>query len=264
MMTKKRLWELCEAGQVANHPLRYLPETDSTNRVAMAQARMGAPTGLVVIADHQTQGRGRLDKKWLSSSGNGLYFSVILRPQLPLEQLGQITLAVGEAVAAALEPLVGEMVMLKWPNDIIISDMKCGGILAESDISNLDSPLVVLGIGLNLRQPEAGYPFEIAERAGALADYSSSSLDPGVLLEDLVTNIDGVLVELEQKGWPAIRKRWQKRDITMARRMTWVTVKGEVIKGISQGIDDQGLLYIRDDSGARHEVLSGDVQLQTQ
>ncbi|MEN8257147.1 MAG: biotin--[acetyl-CoA-carboxylase] ligase [Thermodesulfobacteriota bacterium] len=262
-MTKKnRFQELCEAGQVGNHPLRHLAETDSTNRVAMEQGRKGGQTGLIIVADHQSQGRGRLDKKWLSSAGDGLYFSVILRPLLALDELARITLAAGAAVAEALQPLLAEMVMLKWPNDIIVGNRKCGGILSESDISNIDRPLVILGIGLNLQRPEEGFPAEIADRAGALADYSSEFIEPGVLLEELIAKIDHVLTELEQQGWPAIRKRWQQRDITMARRMTWVTAKGEVINGVSQGIDEQGLLYIRDDSGTRHEVLSGDVQLQ--
>ncbi len=263
MTTKKRLQQLCEQGRVAGHPLRYLPETDSTNRVALEQGRSGGGTGMVIVAGHQSAGRGRLGKKWLSSAGGGLYFSMLLRPLLPLDEVAKITLAAGVAVAEALEPLCRERVMLKWPNDIIIGHRKCGGILAELDISSIDTPLVVLGIGLNIQAPAAGYPPEIADRAGALADFSTVSLEDGSLLEGLVTNIDRVLVELEQHGWPAIRTRWQQRDITLARRLTWVTARGEVIHGVSQGIDEQGLLFIKDDSGVLHEVLSGDVQLLT-
>lgn len=262
-MTKKRLQEFCEQGWVAGHPLRYLPETDSTNRQALILSRAGGPTGLVVVAAHQSAGRGRLGKKWLSSPCDGLYFSLLLRPHLPLEELTKITLAVGVAVAEALEPRCRERIMLKWPNDIIIGGRKCGGILAEADISNVESPVVALGIGLNLQQPSGGYPLEIADRAGALADFCEASLDPGSALEDLVVNIDRVLAELEQHDWPEIRRRWQQRDITKAKRLTWLTAKGEVINGISQGIDKQGLLFVRDDRGTLHEVLSGDVQLAT-
>ena len=263
MTTKNNLEELCGAGRVAGHPLRYLPDTDSTNRVALEQGRQGAASGLVIVAAQQSAGRGRLGKKWLSSAGDGLYFSMIVRPLLPLADLAKITLAVGEAVAEALEGRCREQVMLKWPNDIIIGGRKCGGILAESDISNVESPLVVLGIGLNLKEPAGGYPPEIADLAGALADYSADILEPGSVLEELVVTIDRVLAELEQQGWPAIRKRWQQRDITLARRLTWLTAGGEIINGISQGIDGQGLLFIKDDRGVLHEVLSGDVQLLT-
>ncbi len=263
MTTKKRLEELCAEGRVAGHTLRYLPETDSTNRVALEQGRKGGPTGMVIVADHQSAGRGRLGKKWLSSSGDGLYFSLLLRPLLALDDVAKITLAAGVAVAEALEPLCREKIMLKWPNDIFIGHRKCGGILAELDISRAASPLVVLGIGLNLKEPAAGYPPEIADRAGALADFSAGTLEPGSLLADLVTNIDRVLAELEQQGWPAIRSRWQQRDITLARKLTWVTAANEIISGVSLGIDEQGLLFIEDDNGALHEVLSGDVQLQT-
>ncbi len=263
MTTKKRLEDFCAEGRVAGHPLRYLPEADSTNEVALEQGRKGAATGLVIVARHQSAGRGRLGKTWLSSPGAGLYFSVILRPMLPLEELARVTLSAGEAVAEALEDSCRQKVMLKWPNDIVIGGRKCGGILAESDISNVASPLVVLGIGLNLQRPENGYPPEIAERAGALADFSQASLEQGRLLEELLSNIDRVLAELEQQGWPAIRQRWQQRDITLGRRLTWVTAAGALITGVSQGIDDQGLLFIKDDSGVLHEVLSGDVQLAT-
>lgn len=261
-MTKdSRLEKFCEEGGVAGHGLRYLPETDSTNRVAMEQGRQGAATGMVILADHQLEGRGRLSKKWLSSSGDGLYFSVILRPRLAPDDLAKITLAMGVAVAEALEPLVNEKVLLKWPNDIVIGQRKCGGILAESDISKVDAPMVILGIGLNLQRPTEGYPADIAERAGSLADYCRAPLEAGSLLEELVLNIDRVLAELEHHGWLTIRRRWQRRDITMGERLTWVTAKNEVISGVSLGIDEEGLLFIKDDSGSIHEVLSGDVQL---
>ncbi|MBU1639221.1 MAG: biotin--[acetyl-CoA-carboxylase] ligase, partial [Proteobacteria bacterium] len=238
-----------EEGRIAGHPLRYLAETDSTNRVGLEQGQKGVDDGMVIVAGQQTAGRGRLGKKWLSSPGNGLYFSMILRPKLPLDELAKITLAAGVAVAEALQPLCRERIMLKWPNDIVIGGRKCGGILAEADLSKADRPLVVLGIGLNLSKPLEGYPQEIAELAGALADQSAESLDPGRLLEALVSHIDGVLAELELQDWPAIRRRWQQRDITKAKRLTWLTAKGEVISGVSQGIDEHGLLFIRDDSG---------------
>ncbi len=263
MTTKNNLQELCAQGRVAGHALLYLPETDSTNRVAFEQGRKGAGAGLVIVAGQQTAGRGRMGKKWLSSAGDGLYFSMILRPLLPLEDVAKITLAAGEAVAEALQAWCREQVMLKWPNDIVIGGRKCAGILAESDISNVESPLVVLGIGLNLQRPQVGYPSEIAKRAGALADYSDDNLEPSKILAELVVSIDRVMAELEQQGWPAIRKRWQQRDITLQRRLTWVTAGGEIITGISMGIDEQGLLFIKDDVGVLHEVLSGDVQLLT-
>lgn len=262
MTIKKNFEQLCAQGEVAGHPLCYLPETDSTNRLALEQGRQGAASGLVIVAGRQSDGRGRLGKKWLSSAGDGLYFSMILRPRLPWAELAKITLAAGEAVAAALQGGCLEPVLLKWPNDIIIGGRKCGGILAESAFVQGETPLVVLGIGLNLKVPASGYPPEIADLAGALAEYQKEGIEPGQLLGELVLHLDQVVAELEAQGWPAIRSRWQQRDITRARRLTWLTAKGEVITGISQGIDQEGLLFIKDDSGVLHEVLSGDVQLQ--
>lgn len=262
MSIKKHLEELCAAGRVAGHELRYLPETGSTNEVALEQGRLGAATGLVIVAGHQLAGRGRLDKKWLSSPGDGLYFSMVLRPRLDWQEMARITLAAGLGVAEALSPLLCEPVLLKWPNDIIIAGKKCGGILAESDMSAPDGPLVVLGVGLNLRLPAAGYPPAIANRAGALAQYCRHPLEQGEVLESLVVHLDLVLQELEEQQWPAVRERWRQRDITMGRRLTWLTAKGVVVNGVSRGIDDNGLLFIRDDNGTLHEVLSGDVQLQ--
>lgn len=262
MSIKKRLEELCAAGRVAGHELRYLPETGSTNEVALEQGRLGASTGLVIVADHQLAGRGRLDKKWLSSSGDGLYFSMVLRPRLAWEEMARITLAAGLGVAEALASVVSEPVLLKWPNDIIVAGKKCGGILAESDMADPDMPLVVLGVGLNLRRPAAGYPPAIANRAGALAEYCRQPLEQGDVLESLVVHLDRVLEELEDQQWPAVRQRWRQRDITMGRRLTWLTTTGAVVNGVSRGIDDNGLLFIRDDNGTLHQVLSGDVQLQ--
>lgn len=262
MTTKKTLEALCEEGLVAGHPLRYLPETDSTNRVGLEQGGQGADHGLVIVAGQQTAGRGRLGKSWFSTPGHGLFFSMVLRPLLPVADLAKITLASGVAAAEALQPHCRERIMIKWPNDLVVAGRKCGGILAEADLGRPGAPVVVLGIGLNLRRPAAGYPPDIAERAGALADHCDGDLEPGGLLSCLVTQIDRVLAELEHQQWPAIRRRWQQRDLTKAKRLTWLTAKGEVICGVSQGIDEEGLLFIRDERGTLHEVLSGDVQLQ--
>lgn len=262
MTTKNRMAQLCEQGQVAGHPLRYLAETDSTNRVALEQGQQGgAAAGLVIVAGQQSAGRGRLGKKWLSSPDHGLYFSMVVRPRLSWSELSKITLASGLAVAEALQPHCRDEVMLKWPNDMVIGGRKCGGILVEADLSRAESPLVVIGIGLNLQRPAGGYPPEIAARAGALADQRGEDIDAGSLLEKLVSHLDRVVAELEQQGWPAIRERWQQRDITLGQKLTWVTAGGELITGISQGIDTEGLLFILDDHGTLHEVLSGDVQL---
>ena len=123
-MTKNRLEELCEQGRVGGHPLRYLPETDSTNRVALEQARQGGASGLVIVAAQQSEGRGRLGKKWLSSPGDGLYFSIILTPHVAMEDFAKITLVAGVSVSEALQPLSPEKVMLKLPNDIVIGGRK--------------------------------------------------------------------------------------------------------------------------------------------
>src|SRR5437660_12347301 len=126
---------------------------DSTNLEAMRQARAGAPEGLSVVAREQSAGRGRLDRTWHSPKDAGLYFSIVLRPKLPMNLWPLLPLMAALAVSDALMKSCGLRADIKWPNDILANDRKLCGILAET-IETTNGPAAIIGIGINLTKDE--------------------------------------------------------------------------------------------------------------
>ena len=243
----------------------WLDVTDSTNAAALTAGEQGAAPGTVVVADSQTDGRGRLNRSWLSPPGMGLYFSVVLRPALAVEDLPKITLAVGLAVSKAVEAEYDVSPQIKWPNDLLLGERKFGGILTETGslqtIPSGQHPLVVVGVGLNLFPPEGGFPPELKERATSLSLHADRKIARELLIEACVKAIEEMLQRLEADDFPAILSEWMQRDATKDRILNWVTPMGKEVTGVSLGPGPDGLLHIRDAEGAVHAVLSGDVSL---
>src|SRR4051794_14278733 len=145
---------------------RHLAECRSTNDEAAAWARAGAPHGALVIADAQTGGRGRLGRTWHSPPGENLYFSTVLRPEIPPHRAPPLTLAVGVALADAVRE-AGCDAQLKWPNDLLLDGKKVAGILTEMTTSGGRVEFVVIGIGVNL--DARAFPAELDGRATSIA-----------------------------------------------------------------------------------------------
>lgn len=242
-----------------------LKVTGSTNSVALAEGEKGALPGTVVVADSQTGGRGRLNRNWLSPPDMGLYFSVLLRPDLVAEDLPKITLAAGLAICQAVEIEYGVVPQIKWPNDLLLAGRKFGGILTETGalqiMPNRQKPLVVVGVGLNLHQPESGFPSDLKQRATSLSLHTDREILADTLLEACIRSIEEVVQRLERGDFQVILAEWRERDAIGDKVLTWVTPKGEKVTGKSLGPDAEGMLRIRDQAGSIHEVLSGDINL---
>jgi BirA family biotin operon repressor/biotin-[acetyl-CoA-carboxylase] ligase len=219
----------------------------STNDEAARYARAGASHGTLVIAERQEAGRGREGRAWASPSG-GLYFSAVMRPPLPLADVPPITLAIGIAVCDAARAF-GADAALKWPNDVLIGDKKLAGVLVEtqSQGGRLDS--VIVGIGVNLGTvPEA-----VASRAIAL------DVDRETFISELVTQLERWVDRYVACGLDSIIPSWQQRMAPglSARAM----IDGAALSGELAGIDLDGSLLLRDDTGRVHRVRSGDVEV---
>jgi len=257
------LWQqMKDTGLLDSRPVVFLEETESTNSVAMDLGRKGASPGTVVVAEGQTAGRGRLSRKWISPTGSGLYFSLILRPRLDLEDLPKITIAAGVAICMALEQETSSVPKIKWPNDILFNGKKCGGILAEADyLASPDSPLVVLGVGINISTPLSAFPPDLRGKVTSLAAVAGIGFSRGKILQTILQSLDEELTLLEGGGFQGILAAWRTRDAIGKARLTWVTQTGRAVNGISLGPDERGILHIRDESGDIHEVISGDINL---
>ena len=205
-----RAYASCLPGRRLGGPLRAYPTVASTQAVARAWAQAGAPEGAVVLADHQTAGRGRLGRPWAAPTGTGLLFSVVLRPPLPLARWAEIPLAAGCAIAEGLEAVSGLAVRLKWPNDVMAEGRKLAGILAEGVAG--PAPVVVLGIGVNVSQAEGDWPPDLAGQAASLAILGAPvAREP--LLAALLDRLDAWYGVLLEEGFAPVRAAWRRRGL---------------------------------------------------
>jgi BirA family biotin operon repressor/biotin-[acetyl-CoA-carboxylase] ligase len=195
----------------------------------------------------------------------GLYFSIILRPDLAPEHLPKITLAAGLAICKAVEAAYSVVPQIKWPNDLLLDGRKFGGILTETgslqNLSTGQQPLVVAGAGLNLFSPAGGFPDDLQERATALSFHTERKISEEALLQANIVAIEKEVERLEKGYFPEILKEWMQRDASHGKILTWVTPQGKEVTGVSLGPDADGILRIRDAAGEVHEVISGDVNL---
>jgi BirA family transcriptional regulator, biotin operon repressor / biotin---[acetyl-CoA-carboxylase] ligase len=242
-----------------------LKVTESTNSFTLDLANKGADTGTVVMADSQTGGRGRLNRSWLSPPGMGLYFSLLLKPDLAAENLPKITLAAGLAISKAVAAESAVSLKIKWPNDLILDNKKTGGILTEtSAVQNLTGSrktYVVIGVGLNIYEPEGGFPASLKDRATSLSLHCDREIVTEKLLERCIFEIEKVVRRMEEGDFPAILEEWKQLDALKDQELSWVTPQGRQVTGRSLGPDADGILHIREKTGIIHEVISGDVEL---
>lgn len=219
----------------------------STNDEAARYARAGASHGTLVTAERQDAGRGREGRAWASPLG-GLYMSAVMRPPLPLADVPPMTLAIGIAVCDAARAF-GADAALKWPNDVLVGDKKLAGVLIETQSQGGKLDSVIVGIGVNLEV----IPESVANRATAL------HVDREVFLAELITQLERWVDRYVACGVESIVPAWQER---MARGLSArAVIDGTVLTGELAGIDQDGALLLRDDTGTMHRVRSGDVEV---
>jgi BirA family transcriptional regulator, biotin operon repressor / biotin---[acetyl-CoA-carboxylase] ligase len=245
--------------------VRVVDETGSTNADVLALARAGAPEGIVLVTDHQTAGRGRLDRRWEAPPGSSLLVSVLTRPAghgLGDDRLHLVTTAMGVAAAEACRAATGADVRLKWPNDLVADAgegvRKVSGLLAETVVDGGRVSALVVGIGINADWPAV--PDELAGLAVALNHLTGRSVDRPALLAALVAGFDdwyGRIGSAEGEG--ALRGRYRELSATLGRRVRVETPDGTVT-GDAVDIDDEGRLLVVDDCPDRPRAIAvGDV-----
>lgn len=226
--------------------IRLLAEVDSTNRVVRAAADGGAGEGMVVIADHQTAGRGRLDRTWEAPAGSAILMSVLLRPGLPATDLHLVTAAVALAARAACSSVGGVLPDLKWPNDLMVGEAKLAGILAEATLPTSEAgSAVVVGLGLNVSSCPPGAVF--------LQAVGQGPVDPSALVADLLGDLDR-----RMGRWDQVIGDYRAACATIGRRVRVVTPGGEMV-GHADAVDDHGRLVVTSEDAARHVLAAGDV-----
>ncbi len=256
-------WSLDEISQglAANRlgcKFHYFFEIASTNSHARQLADNGAAEGEVVIAESQSQGRGRLGRRWQSPPFVNLYFSVILRPKLAPVDAPQITLMAAVALAETVDSFIGATAGIKWPNDILVGGKKLAGILTEASCDSERLHYVILGIGVNLNYAVGLMPKEIRERATSIAHLTGKPLNRESFFRRLIQDLDRCYGELERSGFAALARRWLAHFSLRDRRVR-VELLGQAITGWARGIDRDGALLIEDENGVQQRVIAGDV-----
>lgn len=210
--------------------VEVVPSVGSTNELVGARAVAGEPAGLVVVAEVQTAGRGRLDRRWTSPPRAGLTLSVLLRPDLPPERLRWVPLYGGVAVARALREQTGVDAVLKWPNDVLVGGRKVCGLLAEVPAPGA----VVLGIGLNVSTTRPELP---VGGATSLALEGATTVDRDTLLRALLRSLSAVLAEAAPDAYRAL-------CATLGTRVRLELPGGGQVRGVAETVDDDGRLVV--------------------
>ncbi len=245
--------------RILGKELYLFPDTVSTNTLAMDMAMKGAPEGTVVIAETQTGGKGRLGRKWFSPKGN-LYLSAILRPVIATYKAPLITLTGAVAVASAIRKQCGLDARIKWPNDIIISGKKAGGLLTEMSAEQDRIRHIVLGIGVDVNMELDALPVDVRALTTTLASEAGDAIDRTVLLRRVLRELDSwyrIFLTNEQD----MLREWTSLNMTIGNRVT-VTGAGKTVEGLAKRIDSEGRLMIQLEDGTVHAVAAGDVTVQ--
>jgi BirA family biotin operon repressor/biotin-[acetyl-CoA-carboxylase] ligase len=228
-------------------PLLAFASLPSTQAWCRVLARRGAGEGLVVVADHQTEGRGQRGRRWVAPPGKALLVSCLFRPETPAARWGELPLLAGVAVAEALEAAAGLAVRLRWPNDVLVAGRKVAGILAEG-VPGEDAH-VVLGIGVNVSQVAGDWPTELAGRATSLSALGRP-VDRPTLLVAILAALAGRYTEWQQSGFGPAHAAWRPRAL-LGHRME--TGRGS---GVAVDLAPGGALVLRGDDGTVMTVVA--------
>jgi BirA family biotin operon repressor/biotin-[acetyl-CoA-carboxylase] ligase len=229
--------------------LFYFPVVNSTMEIAKDLARKGCPHFTVIVADRQKKGRGRLNRKWRSDAG-GLYFTMVLRPSIPIVLSARISFLASLTLTRVLRDMFDVDASVKWPNDILVNDYKIAGMLTEIEAEADRVHFLNIGIGININND----PSRSEPRASSL----KKILDRQISRNDLLSRfLDDLESQMKQVDFDCIVSEWKKYTITLNRRVRIVTTQ-ETSEGIAVDVDDNGALILETSDGSLKKILYGD------
>lgn len=238
--------------------VHYHDTLPSTNELAFRMATDGAEHGEVVVTDQQTAGKGRRGRAWVSPPGLNLYFSAILRPELPPHRAPELTLVAAVALAEALREAGGNA-QIKWPNDVQLDGLKVAGILTELSANPDQVNFVILGIGVNLNAQPEHFPEEVRATATSLAQARGQRVPRAHFTANLWTRLEEWLDLHMETGFEVVRERWKELSSTLGQDVL-VRTDGRELLGLAEDIDASGALMVRTGEGRLERVLAGDVE----
>ncbi len=227
-----------------HHSLFVFDSIPSTNTLALELAKQDVPHATLVLADQQTAGRGRMDRQWFSPPGTNIYGSLILHTKARLSKIGWIPLAAGLAIAKTLDLYSGTPIFLKWPNDILISGKKVGGILCETSGSARDNQSIVVGFGINVNLLLHEFSEDLQKTATSLLMIQGQEVDRHSLIAELATSLEDYWEKHVTQGHHDWKQDYHKRCSTIGQIVRAKMTEGKTIEGRAEGIGDLGQLYL--------------------
>ncbi len=234
----------------------YHDTVGSTNTIAYNLAKSGAKEGVVVVAERQTKGRGRLSRIWSSPKEKGIYLSIILRPKMTPFKAPVMTLMAAVSLAQAIRESADVQAFIKWPNDILINEKKVSGILTEMDAEADFVKFLILGIGINANTKILDLP----KGATSIAQESGVFVVRQQLVKALLERLEQNYLLIQKEGFAPIRTQWRNLSVTLGRRVK-ATCMHKQIEGEAVDIEPDGGLKVRLDNGFYEKVMAGDLAL---
>src|SRR5262245_55439342 len=255
------LLSLVLPGQIVGRDIRVFEETQSTNDVADRLARDGVREGAVVFAESQTRGRGRLGRKWISPARKGLWFSVLLRPDLRPQAATKLTVAAATALVRAIASHADLQPEIKWPNDILIRGRKVAGVLTELSAELDHVNYLILGIGVDVNVASADLPSDLRKAATSLRIETGRHFRRADFAAAILTELDHDYQRVCSDQFSAVADEWESRCTTLGQRVT-IRMGERAVEGRAEALDPDGALLLRSDHGHLERIIGGDVILQ--
>ncbi len=247
--------------RIIGRDIQVFHETTSTNDIIEKLARDGVKEGVVVFAESQTKGRGRLGRKWISPRGKGLWFSVLLRPKLPPQAVTQLTIAAATALVAAIGSQTGLTAEIRWPNDILIRGRKVAGILTEMKAELDTVNYAILGIGLDVNVTTGEFPSDLRRLATSLRIEAGEVTDRAELATAVLGELDRDYTRLAAGQFESIADEWEELCTTIGREVT-IQIGARRLTGRAESLDADGALLLRTQHGHLERVIGGDVTVE--
>ncbi len=239
----------------------FYDSVDSTNEVAASLSlKNEVESGTVVIADSQKRGRGRLGRTWISPPGVNIYMSVILRPEIPPKDATLLTVLAAVASATALRDMTEIDFSIKWPNDLIVSGKKVGGILTEVRSEPDSIKIAIIGIGINVNIARKDFPDEIKSIATSVRGETGKYHSRSEIISRILNEFEGWYMTLVNIGREPLLEKWRQLSSTLGKEIE-VTTSRETISGFAEDIDEEGMLIVKLRSGALKRISAGDIEV---
>lgn len=247
--------------KIIGRDIRVFEQTTSTNDVIEKLARDGVKEGVVVFAESQTKGRGRLGRKWSSPTRKGLWFSILLRPDLRPQETTQLTVVAAVALWRAIHEQTGISAEIKWPNDILIRGRKVVGILTELSAEVDRVKHVTLGVGVDVNLTASEFPSELRKQATSLRIESGKPVPRAELAVAILRELDLAYARVAAGEFPALADEWEQHCTTLGQDIV-IHIGERRIHGRAESLDDDGALLVRTQHGRLERIIGGDVTVE--